>query len=313
MKKLLYLLIFISAVPVISQINRQQSESGLDINLVVLGNVQDGGFPHLGCKRTCCSAAFQNNNSSKVSALGLIDNPSGKIFLFEATPDLSYQWNTLSLLSENTLSQPSGIVLTHAHIGHYSGLMYLGREALNGKEVPVYAMPKMTEFITRNGPWEQLVSVNNIQLIPVDSNIVRLSQSVSIKPFRVPHRDEYSETVGYEINGPYKKVLFIPDIDKWEKWQESILEKIKQVDLAFLDGTFYDSSEIGYRDMSEIPHPFVVESLSLFQSLSLKDRKKIHFIHFNHTNPLLNPESKESLSLLNQGFEIAREGMIFRL
>jgi pyrroloquinoline quinone biosynthesis protein B len=91
------------------------------------------------------------------------------------------------------------------------------------------------------------------------------------------------------------------------------LDKIKEVDFAFLDGTFYDAAEVGYRDISEIPHPFIVESLSLFESLDAVDRKKIYFIHFNHTNPLLNPESDESKNVLNLGFQIAREGMVFKL
>lgn len=317
MKKVLFWVILIHTTAVLSQVTQvkiQANEMDSGVELVILGNAQDGGVPHMGCKKDCCRTLLDNNTSGKVSALGLIDRASGKAFIFDATPDLGFQWHTLNLLAGDTLLQPSGILLTHAHIGHYTGLMYLGRESRNTNAVPVYALPKMAEFLNNNGPWNQLVALNNISIIPIGAKQdVTLTKTITVRSFKVPHRDEYSETVGYEISGTSKKALFIPDIDKWEKWPESVLDKIKEVDYAFLDGTFYDAAEVGYRDISEIPHPFIVESLSLFESLGTADRKKIYFIHFNHTNPLLNPESNESKNVLNLGFQIAREGMIFKL
>ena len=98
------------------------------------------------------------------------------------------------------------------------------------------------------------------------------------------------QTVGYTIIGPNEQ-LFIPDIDKWERWETSIEELIKKVDYAFLDATFYDGSELPSRDMNAIPHPFVVESMDRFSVLSPEDKKKVYFIHFNHTNPLVNENS----------------------
>ena len=79
---------------------------------------------------------------------------------------------------------------------------------------------------------------------------VALSESITVTPILVPHRDEYSETVGYRIKEPTKNALFIPDIDKWDK---NIIEEIKQVDYAFLDATFYSGPELNNRDMSDIP------------------------------------------------------------
>ena len=70
-------------------------------------------------------------------------------------------------------------------------------------------------------------------------------------PFLVPHRDEFSETVGFEIKGENKTAVFIPDIDKWSKWNSDLKELIKRVDYAFLDATFYKNGEIPSRDMSE--------------------------------------------------------------
>ena len=190
--------------------------------------------------------------------------------------------------SWDTKELPDGIFLTHAHIGHYTGLMYLGKEATNAKKVPVYAMPKMGGFLEQNGPWNQLVTNNNITLKKLENNkAIVLSENLKVIPFTVPHRDEYSETVGYTIIGPNKTALFIPDIDKWEKWETNIIAAISKVDYAFIDATFYDAEEINNRDISQIPHPFVIESMALFDNLSETQKKKIHFIHFNHTKPFI--------------------------
>lgn len=278
------------------------------ISLVVLGTLQDGGIPHMGCEKDCCRPYYlKPDPNKKVVSLGLVDHELQEAFLFEATPDISAQWKTLKqYLPENSLAAPNGIFLTHAHIGHYSGLMYLGKEAWNSNEVPVYTMPGMKAFLETNGPWDQLVSNRNISLMNLQADeAVNLNSKISVVPFLVPHRDEYSETVGYKIIGPNKSALFIPDIDKWEKWERSIVEAIAEVDYAFLDATFFDAAEINTRDITEIPHPFVVESFELFNTLPGDEKAKVYFIHFNHTNPLVNPKGEAYEMVLEKGFRIA--------
>lgn len=286
------------------------------VSLVVLGTTQDAGSPHIACEKECCAALFDAQDTSrKVVSLGLVDALAQQSFLLEATPDITTQLRELREFSGfQTTDIPNGIFLTHAHIGHYTGLMFLGKEATNAKEVPVYAMPKMTSFLETNGPWSQLVSNKNIDLKSLYNNQeVQLTPQLKIVPFTVPHRDEYSETVGYKIIGPTKSALFIPDIDKWEKWKTNIASEIENVDYAFLDATFYDGKEINNRDISQIPHPFVIESMALFNNLVTSEKKKIHFIHFNHTNPLLHIESKQSAAVFKKGFQIARKGQRFEL
>lgn len=224
------------------------------------------------------------------------------------------QMDLLQNASFPTSTTPDGIFLTHAHIGHYTGLMFLGKEAMNANKVPVYAMPQMKTYLETNGPWSQLVKTENISIQSLQNNVeVRLSEELRIIPFQVPHRDEYSETVGYKIIGPTKSALFIPDIDKWEKWEKDIIAEIATVDYAFIDATFYDAEEINNRDISTIPHPFVVESMNAFEYLSKAEKGKVYFIHFNHTNPLLNPGSRQTKKVLKAGFRIARLGDKFRL
>ena len=284
----------------------QEKES--KIFLHILGTVQDGGSPHLGCKKDCClNLSEQDKKIRKVTSLEIFDQIKNESILFEATPDIIYQWNSL-------YSTPKGIFLTHAHIGHYSGLIHLGKEALGAKGIPVYAMPKMSFFLKENGPWSQLVKLNNIKLVNLSNNIaVTVLEKIKVTPFLVPHRDEFSETVGYKIEGPSKSILFIPDIDKWLLWNRNLIDLLKTVDLAFIDGTFFNAKEVNYRPISEIPHPLVEETIEFLSDQKESIKNKIYFIHMNHTNPLLNPKSKESKWVLGQGFRIAQIGQVFKL
>ena len=281
----------------------------------VLGTVQDGGSPHIGCDRICCRNLFLRPATDRqVVSLGLIDADNGKSFLFEATPDLPTQWHHLQKLGGGKMKWPDGIFLTHAHMGHYSGLMHLGREALGSQGVPVYAMPRMMQFLQENGPWSQLVELKNITLMPLQNEQrVQASNALEIVPIEVPHRDEFSETVGYRIVGPSRAALFIPDINKWDQWERRLEDELSQVDRAYLDATFYDVAEVGYRDMAEIPHPFMIETMDLLQDLPQKERSKVHFIHMNHTNPCLDGASAAYREVRERGFNIARLGDSFSL
>ncbi len=296
--------------------NETDATQILKTSLIVLGNVQDAGSPHIACKKECCKELFLNPDANrKVVSLGLIDAENEKTYLFEATPDIPEQLKNLKNKSPfNANEIPNGIFITHAHIGHYTGLMYLGKEATNAKNAIVYAMPKLKTFLETNGPWGQLVSNKNIALEEIHNNEeIDLSPNIKVIPIRAPHRDEYSETVGFRIIGPNKSVLFIPDIDKWEKWETSIVEAVVNVDYALIDATFYDAAEINNRDISEIPHPFVIETMELFKNQPKAIRNKIHFIHLNHTNPLLIQESEQSKEVLSKGFHIARINDVIEL
>ena len=293
----------------------QKKEIKFDhVSLKVLGTIQDGGIPHLGCNKKCCEEYFLNQTQRiGVSSLGISNLKNNKNYLIDATPDINFQLKKL-IGNENISKKLNGIFITHAHMGHYSGLLNLGRESFSSSLVPLFVMPKMHEFISSNGPWDQLVKLKNVDLKSLSNNKPEvLGDNLSIVPFLVPHRDEYSETVGYKIIGPNKTALFIPDIDKWEKWEISIVELVKEVDYAFLDGTFYDAKEINNRDISEIPHPFIIESLELFKNLSVVDKNKVYFIHLNHTNPAIDKSSDSFKNIISKGFNVAESNMEFDL
>lgn len=270
-----------------------QPATDADWELVVLGIAQDAGIPHLGCRQALCTAIRAGTRrAERVSSLGLRDRRSGLAYLFDATPDLPAQVHQLT-----GGRPPDGIFLTHAHIGHYTGLMYLGRESIGARGVPVHATPRLLDFLTRNGPWSQLVTLGNIAGRPLvlDEPIV-LGGGVRVTAFRVPHRDEYSDTVGYTIEGPRRRAVFIPDIDRWEKWDRSIRALADSVDLALLDGTFASPREVN-RNIEEIPHPMMGRTRELLRGT----RARLVFIHINHTNAEIDAA------------DVAREGQTFEM
>ncbi len=292
---------------------KQQEIEKPDQYIVVLGVVQDAGFPHINNPDEWNDLEKGVKSKKLVSSLGLVDRKVQKKYIFEATPDMPQQLHELESETFKNKTLIDGVFITHAHIGHYTGLMYFGREAMGAKNIPVYAMPKMNAFLAQNGPWSQLVTLKNINIqnIEAETNI-KLTSNLSVVPFLVPHRDEFSETVGYKIIGTKKSALFIPDINKWSFWERDIVEEIKKVDMAFIDATFYEDGEIP-RPMSEVPHPFIKETASLFENESSEVKSKIIFIHFNHSNPLLDNTNKDRKRLKKEGYRFATKGMRIEL
>lgn len=298
--------------------------------IVVLGTAQDGGLPHVGCIKPCCAAAWNDPRLHRpVACLALVDPATQRRWLFDATPDFPAQLQALDQLAAPppAASRPGldSIFLTHAHIGHYTGLMYLGREALGARNTPVYCLPRLSRFLATNGPWSQLVELHNIELRPlVPDQPVELAtvpatspgeqhEHLTVTPLLVPHRDEFSETAGFVIAGPHKQALFIPDIDKWEKWSRRLEDVLAGVDVAFLDGTFFDASELPGRNMLEIPHPFMVETMERLASQPPAERAKVYFIHLNHSNPAQSPDSAARQAIESRGFHVVGLGERFEL
>jgi pyrroloquinoline quinone biosynthesis protein B len=278
--------------------------------LFVLGVAQDAGYPQAGCYRSHCLPGWEEPGARRgATSVAVVDPAAGLKYLFEATPQLPEQLYALEQVAPGSDYRLDGVFLSHAHIGHYAGLMYFGREAMNASDIPVYTMSRMRQFLQNNGPWSQLVALNNISLKFMQNFQTVPLRNIRVTPLLVPHRDEFSETVGFMILGPRNSALFIPDIDKWELWDRNIIDEIGNVDYVLIDGTFFNGDEIPDRDMSEIPHPLVVESMALFEELPASEKDKIWFIHMNHSNPLLNPVSPAYEEVTRRGYHVATEGM----
>ncbi|MHA7819951.1 MAG: MBL fold metallo-hydrolase [Erythrobacter sp.] len=281
------------------------------LELAVLGAGQDAGAPQLG-------NADDEGPRLLPTSLGVIDREAGERYLFEATPAVTEQIHALDRIAPGDPAAPGGlgldgVFLTHAHIGHYLGLAQFGFESASASGQRVFAMPRMAEFLRTNGPWSQLVEFGNIEIVELaEDQLQPLSDTFGVWPFTMPHRDEFSETVGYLMMTPEKSVFFVPDLDSWDEWEEesghTLEGLLARVDYAFLDATFYDDNELKGRDMSAVPHPRVLGTMERLAHLPEATRAKVHFIHYNHTNPIRDPDSAESAEVAARGFNVARRG-----
>ena len=269
---------------------------------VVLGIAQDGGVPHAGCHQALCVEARRDPAKRRlVASLGLVDAAAGKRFIIDATPDFAQQMERLGGL-------PDGVLLTHAHIGHYLGLAQLGREVLAARAVPVYCTPSMAIFLRENRPWSRLVGLENIEIreIEIDKEFA-LTESLHVTAIRVPHRDEDSDTVAFLVRGPRRELLWLPDIDKWETWNRSLPDLLRDPKrIAFVDGTFFSADEIPGRSMAQIPHPLVPETVARVGG-DAATAGRLFFVHLNHTNRLL-WDRKALQGIEAKGIGVAKEG-----
>ena len=279
---------------------------------VVLGIAQDAGLPQAGCRLRCCAKARRDPSRRRHAACAaVVSGRQGARWLVDATPDFREQ---LSLLDHIAPGSLDGIFLTHGHVGHYTGLLQIGREVMNARGLPVYAMPRMAGFLRDNAPWEFLFRNRNARLRPLRNGApVKFPDGLSITPLSVPHRAEYTETVAFRVAGPRRSALWLPDIDRWDLWPTRLEEAIASVDAAWLDATFFSLDELPSRPAAEVPHPTLAETLERLSSLPARERAKVRFVHLNHTNPAHDPRSREGRLVKARGFRVATEGEVFPL
>ena len=286
----------------------------------VVGTAQDGGFPHAACEHQACRRIRDGQAPRRlISSLALVIPEHERVFLFDATPDVREQLDALrdvrTLPADRVDRSPlDGVFLTHAHIGHYLGLAFFGFEAVHTRGLPVWATPRMSDFLRRDGPWSQLVAMGNLALQPLTvDQPVALADKLTVTAFTVPHRDELSDTVGFIIRGPNRSVAFVPDTDKWATWQPALTERLAGVDVALLDGSFFSADELPGRSIDEIGHPMIGTTMDLLDSAVAGSELEVHFIHLNHSNPALLDGSDARRQIEARGFGVAFEGQEFSL
>ena len=280
---------------------------------LVLGTAQDGGHPQAGCKASCCNSPGALEAAPLYpSSLAVCDPASRQNWIIDCTPAFPQQ---LALLEKSIpLNAIPGFLLTHAHIGHYTGLIQLGREVLNAAGAEVYVLEGMKAFLESNLPWKELVTEKNIELRSArPGQAIDLSPAIRVTPYLVPHRDEYSETACFRVDGPTRSLLWLPDVDVWEDMTPAIEDLISDVDIAFLDGTFFNAEELPGRDLRSIAHPFIEDSIRRFSALPAVEREKIRFIHLNHSNPAIQPTSAAARKIEQAGHSIASQGDLIEL
>ena len=283
--------------------------------VVVLGIAQDGGMPQTGCDCSHCSAARRNPALARhVASLAIHLPKTGHVYLVDATPDLPAQIEAIHAFrppqGKVDRAPVDGVLLTHAHIGHYLGLAHLGFESLNAKGIPVWASPRMAAYLRANGPWSQLVRLENIALREFQpGQPFDLEAGISVKAIQVPHRDEYSDTMAFLIRGPQKTLLYVPDTDSWKAWPKPLTDVLRdeKVDIALLDGTFYSPDELPDRNVTKIKHPLITATMDLLEPLVKAGKVRVWFTHLNHSNPAFEKDGAARRAIEGRGFRVVEE------
>lgn len=287
-----------------------------ELQVVILGSVQDGGLPQAGCYTARCDRA-RASAPRYVASLALVEPAAERFYLVDATPDLPRQIDLVrgaGFRRRAAARRPfDGLFLTHAHMGHYLGLAHLGREALGAAPTACYCTKQMAEFLSTNGPWSLMVEEGRLVLDPLEYDTWRrVSPALEVKAVPVPHRHEYSDTVGFVFRGPQRSLLYLPDIDRWTAWNRRVEDVVREVDVAMLDGSFYSADEVPGRPIEEIPHPLIPDSMSRLQGL-VRAGHEVIFTHLNNTNPVLDEGGPAERAVLEAGFKVAREGTTLAL
>ena len=265
------------------------------MKIKILGSGQDAGTPQIDCYCNTCKLARKNKKYRRLGpSLAVFDKKD--CVLIDASPDIKYQ---LEMIPKESLKE---IIITHAHFGHCVGLLSLGKESLNTKNIPVFCTKEMKQFLHKNYPFSLLVENKNIIVKEIHPDKQFRLSNIKYTPFKVPHRDEIADTVGYTIESN-KRIIYLPDIDYWTP---DIIKRINDSDIAFIDGTFYSSRELPR--FRKVPHPPIEKTMDLLKN----GPAKIYFTHINHTNPI-NRNSRERTELIRQGFNIAYDGLALEI
>lgn len=259
----------------------------------VLGNVQDGGVPHLGCSCELCDQARTDPARQRYASSLLLAGESTR-YLIDATPDIRFQLRGDAL---------DGVLLTHEHLGHLPGLLYLGPESLAPTQLPVYCTPQLAEFIRTTDQFARLLEQDHITLSPVEyGSAVDLADGIAI-PRAVPHRSTHADTVAYRL-GSDRTLLYMSDLDRWT---DETIRSVADADIALVDGTFWRPEELDRYE--EVPHPAITRSMDVLDPTDTE----IYFTHLNHTNPVLRPGSEERREVERRGFHVVEQDDVFTL
>ena len=292
-----------------------------ELYALVLGTVQDAGLPQVGCYTDRCDRGRElllEGNARYVSSLALVEPEAERFYLVDATPDITRQ---IDLIREPAFRRRAaerrpfdGILLTHAHIGHYTGLAVLGNEGLGIQDTPVYCTEAMAGFLASNVPWSYMVDQGRIVPTPLSLDTWHhLDEHLEVQLWKVPHRDEFADTVGFVFRGPSASLLFIPDIDSWRLWDKDVADAVASVDVALLDGSFWSMEEMPGRRVEDVPHPLITQTMDALQRVVDRKDSRVLMTHLNNSNPALDDGGPQQAEIARRGFEVAREGMRFEL
>ena len=300
----------------------------------ILGSAAGGGFPQWNCGCGNCVAVRKNGRENKFSGKArsqaqlALSADGSTWFLAGASPDLAFQIENSAELHPRALhntprdSPVAGVVLSSSDLDHVLGLLLL-REL---QPLRVYAAPSILRILREENSmfgmlnrvepqvvWTSMNSGAPFPLLSAEGKDSGLRCEVYYLSGRYPKyvksanlaRDEATAALFFE-SAAGKRVAYIPAVDSLS---DTLLEKIRHVDLLLFDGTFWSDDELlrvlgSGETAHQMGHLPVEESLRLLKDVEV-GRKM--FIHLNNTNPILNESSAEHQTVRQAGWEVAED------
>ena len=300
------------------------------MRIQILGSAAGGGFPQWNCGCGNCVGVRKNARENKFSGKArtqaqiALSADGSTWFLAGASPDLAFQIESSPQLHPRALrdSPVAGVVLGSCDLDHVVGLLLL-REL---QPLRVYAAPSILRILREENSmfgmlnrvesqvvWTPMNSGAPFPLLSADGKDSGLRCEVYYLSGRYPKyvksanlaRDEATAAFFFEPASG-KRVAYIPAVGSLS---DTLLEKIRHVDLLLFDGTFWSDDELlrvlgSGETAHQMGHIPVEESLRLLKSIAV-GRKM--FIHLNNTNPILNELSPEYQAVRQAGWEVAEE------
>src|SRR6202521_5747818 len=304
------------------------------MRIQILGSAAGGGFPQWNCGCGNCVGIRKNARDKKFSGKArtqaqlALSADGSTWFLAGASPDLAFQIENFPALHPRALhntprdSPVAGVVLGSSDLDHVVGLLLL-REL---QRLRVYAAPSILRILREENSmfgmlnrvepqvvWTSMNSGAPFPLLSAEGKDSGLRCEVYYLSGRYPKyvksanlaRDEATAALFFE-SAAGKRVAYIPAVDSLS---DTLLEKIRHVDLLLFDGTFWSDDELlrvlgSGETAHQMGHLPVEESLRLLKDVEVGGKM---FIHLNNTNPILNEASSEHQAVRQAGWEVAED------
>ncbi len=301
------------------------------MQILILGSAAGGGFPQWNCHCANCKGLRQGTikATARTQSSIAVSSDGKNWVLINASPDIRQQINQSPQLWPEQGARGTnirGAILSDSQIDHTTGLLTL-REGL---PLDVYCTDEVHEDLSQAFPLFNLLThwhgglkfkqigtdhrqsftvgqIENIEFFPVmlESNAPPYSR----------YRDRVvpGNNIGLKIvdKNTGKYLFYLPGIVETNELVEQILADASCV---LIDGTLWLDDEmiaqgVGSKLGSEMGHMPVNGDFGTVALLNKFNIERKILIHINNTNPILNEESSQHQFVLDNGVEIATDGM----
>jgi pyrroloquinoline quinone biosynthesis protein B len=300
---------------------------------VVLGAAAGGGFPQWNSNAEACRRARAGDPKAmpRTQASLAVSGDGERWFLINASTDLRQQIEMRRILHprHDLRSSPiEGVVLTGADVDAIAGLLHLRERqpfAIHASERVLGVLKANPIFgvLAEDCVRRQALSLGRpFELRHVDGS----GSGLEVELFDVPGKvalyletgrssDELAgkagDTVGVEVRADGRRLLYIPGC---AQMNDALKRRLAGASVVLFDGTLWRDDEmirlgLGPKTGRRMGHMSVSGpdgTIAAFRDIPVE--RKI-LVHINNSNPILVDGSAERGLLVEEGWEVAYDGM----